>query len=245
MKKYSLIICIMLSLSLMTSCTTKDKSSSDLDTSQTSVTTPTQTSEIKPISLKDFDIKDFGYTSDDGLDVSFLDSDLQKLFREASFVAFLLSHGGDGYFESLGEIECTSSFKIHSDNMYVENNEIVEKTHYSRSGINYLSFTVKISELFTVRGESEWIRDEYRYKDVNNELWYMAGARGSSLGFNRIEFELTSQTDDKIEFKGIAYFDDEFTPNQPNYTEEHNYVIVKTANGWRFDEFEVWNINNV
>jgi len=234
MKKYSLIICIILTLSLMTSCGNKDKSSSDDNTSGASVTTTTTTTTPteattattttvpfpKSENLKDFVPSSFkNYENYKSIQPNFLNDDMKTLFVDCAYIAYLFNFGG----EIAG--------------ITIDLNGVNE---YLRTGIDYNSFRKYISNVFTSKCQENLHMDSYIFSEFNGELWSLAVAKGGKLGFNRVEFELTSQTDDRIEFKGIAYFDDEFTPNQPNYTEEHNYVIVKTADGWQFDQFELW-----
>lgn len=77
-------------------------------------------------------------------------------------------------------------------------------------------------------------------------------ARGSNLTYKDKQFELVSESDDKIEFKAIAnysweaVYDTEEKFKQSgiegdyNWSEEYKFELTKTDKGWRVSHFEGW-----
>ena len=89
--------------------------------------------------------------------------------------------------------------------------------------------------------------------EQNGHAYGLNSARGGNIYYLGHTFVLDSQTDDRIEFHADAYYQtdadgfDMYTgdyfynqePTVPYEVRTCKYVLVKTDDGWRFDEITV------
>ena len=229
MKKILSILLLMVLLT--TACSKSEDSSLNIDSSNSnSSTIDDSLSSVDNLSVAlveeiseyiDFKPSDFeDYEHYKSIAPSFLNNDQKILFADAALLEFMDSFGASGYLPVC----------------YGKLNDLYYKTNYT-----YSSFKDSFLNTFECKYLVTKFNFLNRYTNFfDDKLYFLESFRGSELWFDHIEFELISQTDEKIEFKGIAYFDVPEEENQEDYTVEHNFEIINTSDGWRFDKFETW-----
>ncbi len=220
----------------------------DTTTVETTTSAP-QTSEVEyvtpaviPYEKGEFTLDNPEYEHliyENNYDVSFLSEDLQQQFLDAKFLAYAL----ESFPMDLGF--CTyadmNSLKTQAVIDIIDENVLYGQGSYIISTISYDSFIENINEIFTEDYLEKTI-DNDKYFDYNGYLTIVNGEGGNVLGFKEIEFELVSETEDKIEFVGTATYTEDNSADSPiRDIREYEFVIIDTENGWRFDEFPIWN----
>jgi len=120
------------------------------------------------------------------------------------------------------------------------NNNGEEMNGFKKSGYSYQSFQEYIATVFTAEYTNVLFdENELLYKNINGELCYSSGGRGSNGAFDSIIFEVTEESSDMIILKATARYCHSDTPNE-EYFKEFTYTVIKTEEGLRFDNFELW-----
>ena len=184
---------------------------------------PTKTLYYKPYDNEVFNLNN--------PDLDFLEDNPKELFYKANVV--------DGLLELSSEIYRTDKMKTEGNLSGNSSRIEVGDMTYYKTGISYDSFYAYISSAFT----EEFLENHglNQYYDYNGQLCATFGSRGGNIDFHNIGFELQSETDTEICFKGTAYYGEPGEDYDPEtgYTHEYNFKIIKTDNGWRFSEFEL------
>lgn len=139
--------------------------------------------------------------------------------------------------------------------------EYVEDDNMTINGAFYSR--IKSSEITTVQDVKQYfeqyLTDNYinnnidmnEFIEQNGYVYGLNGAKGGNITYLGHTFVLDSQTDDRIEFHAEAYYQvtdsdiysgDYFynqEPTVPYEVKDCKYVLVKTDDGWRFDEFSI------
>lgn len=111
---------------------------------------------------------------------------------------------------------------------------------YTQSGISYNSFIEYIKTIFTDEYAEYLITSDVSpYANINGELCYASVGRGSNDIYDNFEFSIYEQSSEKIVIVGTGYQYKSDSPTDYNI-QEYYYTVVKTADGWRFDNFELW-----
>ncbi|MCM1335996.1 MAG: hypothetical protein NC237_13230, partial [Eubacterium sp.] len=116
---------------------------------------------------------------------------------------------------------------------------------YLESGYTYESFRDAYYDVFT-RETADMMFARYPcFVSYRGELWYKSTSAGGNVGEVWQEYELTEQSDTVLAFKRIAYsvpigepLEDYDPDKKDTYEkEEVSFRFVKTADGWRVEEF--------
>lgn len=170
----------------------------------------------------------------------FLDEEQQLLYRKA-YRLYEAMFGGSSSGIDIPRISGQPKLPSmeNATIAYAGNNYIVSTGRYS----NWDDFSMVIYSVYT---DEFWkhmnqLNGVERYVNVDGRMCYLDLGRGSGrlyLG-QPDEFELVSQTDDSIIFTLIGHYGQaiEDGGNGENYTIEYPMKLVKTENGWRFEEF--------
>jgi len=165
--------------------------------------------------------------------LNFLSDENKNLFSTALDIYYIFDVDSESY---------------HNERyLWLKNNYDVEieigENYYIRSGMNFQSFSDYIYSCF-VETEAIKLLERETYVNYNGELCICEIGRGTDPFFYDIRFELISENENEINFKGIArYLDFEHWDNPDEYAtiKEYNYKIIMTENGWRFSQFALWN----
>lgn len=173
----------------------------------------------------------------------FFDEDLQQYFAEAYSIEQWSAWGAQFEYDDI-------------DYFLVEYQDY--NKYYSRITNSEFKTVDDIRNYF-----KQYFTDDYINKNIpmdnfveqDGKLYGVNGARGGNVYYLGHSFVLDSQSSDRIEFHAVAYYqnidDDESAemydgdyfynrePNVPYSTQNYKYVLVKTADGWRFDELQV------
>ena len=178
----------------------------------------------------------------------FLGTEQQLLYRQA-FAMY--SHIFGASTESVDEWPAAYGFPPEK---VVERNGMQYTPSTGRYG-RWENFEEAVLSVFTPRlwaQRNSWGEGVPVYTDIDGRLYYIAAARGS-YGYNDnfpVTFELARRTEDEIVFVMTGYYSEPY-PREGESGEErdarlaadYEYSIdfpmrmVKTENGWRFDEF--------
>jgi len=165
--------------------------------------------------------------------LNFLSDENKALFRKAFDIYWIFDVDSESY--------------RNERYLWLKNNYNVDikigENYYIRSGMNFQSFSDYIYSCF-VETEAIKLLERETYVNYNGELCICEIGRGTDPFFYDIRFELISENENEINFKGIArYLDFEHWDNPDEYAtiKEYNYKIIMTENGWRFSQFALWN----
>ncbi|MEE7581768.1 MAG: DL-endopeptidase inhibitor IseA family protein [Oscillospiraceae bacterium] len=140
---------------------------------------------------------------------------------------------------------------------YVQEDTIIHNNHtYSRiksPEINTVQDVKQYFEQYLTESFIDGYINMNSFIEQNGHAYGLNGARGGNIYYLGHTFVLDSQTDDRIEFHADAYYqtdDDGFDmytgdyfynqePTVPYEVRTCKYVLVKTDDGWRFDEITV------
>lgn len=186
---------------------------------------------------------------DDSLGISvpdFLDSDQQLLYRQAHAIYsrlfganVMIAIGMEDKFPDLPNLE--------------EQNGITYTKAVGRYAA-WADFDAMVHSLFTDRfwTARNAIQRGERYVNINGALYFLDASMGGYYRNERFPdtFTLISQTDDEIAFTLTGYYSspwpgegetiearDQRLEDGWDYTLDFNLKLVRTADGWRFDEF--------
>ncbi|MBD5144425.1 MAG: hypothetical protein HDT21_00665 [Ruminococcus sp.] len=97
-------------------------------------------------------------------------------------------------------------------------------------------------ELFTNVLTEDYARElaQERYIDENGNLVSHDGGRGSNIFYYGHCFFPVSSDDEQVTFKATVIYCHSDNPYAVGF-EEINYHMVNTENGWRVDNFDLWN----
>lgn len=171
----------------------------------------------------------------------FLSDENKELFKRAEYIyynAFVCS----GFNFTIDDSRKTTDFEGSSDYGYAY------ETDYDYSELeDYVESVFTGDALEQINGGlSSYV------KDSSGKLCWIDAARGTDIFYNDKTFELVSESDDKIEFKAVANYswkemyatEEEFkesgTEGDYEWTEEYNFELTKTDDGWRVSRFEYW-----
>lgn len=148
-------------------------------------------------------------------------------------------------------------FAFDSPFEYVQEDTIIHNNHtYSRiksPEINTVQDVKQYFEQYLTESFIDGYINMNSFIEQNGHAYGLNGARGGNIYYLGHTFVLDSQTDDRIEFHADAYYqtdDDGFDmytgdyfynqePTVPYEVRTCKYVLVKTDDGWRFDEITV------
>lgn len=171
----------------------------------------------------------------------FLSDENKKLFERAEYITFftLVSTGFDS---TVDESRLTTDFEGSDGSLYAY------ETDYM-----YSDFEDYISSVFTGEALEKVKNDLGSYFETSDgKLCWVDAARGTNIFYVDKTFEPVSETDDKIEFKAIANYSGEAVYGSEEafnesgdggeyaWSEEYNFEMVKTDDGWRVSRFEYW-----
>ncbi len=178
----------------------------------------------------------------------FLGTEQQLLYRQA-FAMY--GHIFGASTESVDEWPAAYGFQPGE---IVERNGMQYTPSTGRYG-RWEDFEEAVLSVFTPRlwaQRNSWGEGVPVYTDIDGRLYYIAAARGS-YGYNDnfpVTFKLTRRTDDEIVFVMTGYYSEPYPREGESFEErdarlaaDYEYSIdfpmrlVKTENGWRFDEF--------
>lgn len=174
----------------------------------------------------------------------FLDKDQQTLYHRALFVYSCL-FGGD-----------TSEVCIGNEDKFPNMEETVERNGilYTKARGRYAAwadFNAMIHSVFTDNFWAERNEDTI-FINIDGTLYYLNAAMGREYRNENFPdtFKLNSKTDDEITFTLTGYYSspwpnegetseqrDQRLKNGWEYTLDFTIKLVRTAEGWRFDEF--------
>lgn len=148
-------------------------------------------------------------------------------------------------------------FAFDSPFEYVQEDTIIHNNHtYSRiksPEINTVQDVKQYFEQYLTESFIDGYINMNSFIEQNGHAYGLNGARGGNIYYLGHTFVLDSQTDDRIEFHADAYYQtpaedgemylgDYFYNQEPTVPYEVRtckYVLVKTDDGWRFDEITV------
>lgn len=171
----------------------------------------------------------------------FLSDENKKLFERAEYITFftLVSTGFDS---TVDESRLTTDFEGSDGSLYAY------ETDYM-----YSDFEDYISSVFTGEALENLKQNPGSYYETGDgRLCWVDAARGTNIFYVDKTFELISETDDKIEFKAIANYSGEYMYGSEEefinsgaegpyeWSEEYNFELVNTDDGWRVSKFEYW-----
>lgn len=216
-------------------------------TPQTQEETTTVTDEVSTDGLLQFSnthskMRGQGYYTHLKQAPDFLNEELKKLFNEAVYIwenlyvdtGFGLSFNNEGFID------------FNDPNQTVQ----IDGYNYIKSGVSYESFYNYLSSVYTESlVDSELFKGSY--KNVDGELVWLNSSGGFDITRGEIKFELVLETDSMIKIKRITNhswsysmskkeFKDKNIDGPYEWIEEDSIIIVKTENGWRFEEFSLW-----
>lgn len=178
-------------------------------------------SEIQNSALKEYPAIKVDYTLDE-CELCWGNDELTELFYRAMYIRMNL-------------------FEFPSRELF-DNYGTVQKNGitYIRSGISFESFYDRITEVLTLRYASELFDNfEFMYTDVDGELCFAYGERGTEVGFKSIKFQIAEETSERIVINGVAIYCNPDNEDEESLS-EYTYNVVMTENGWRFDNFDLW-----
>lgn len=202
--------------------TTEETTSETAETTEaTEASEATETTEAAETTLVDYIAPQYDLTeARSELSIDFLDDEQFMQFYRANQIA--------------------SMFNMAASISNLEEYTISETDDYKKiTNVSYESFLTYINSVFTYEKTVAYLDSaDSPFTNVDGAVCWVDGARGGNITFKDISFELISQTDDNIKFKGIAtYQDDE---ESDPYTEEYEYEMVKQENGWNLTDFTMW-----
>ena len=116
--------------------------------------------------------------------------------------------------------------------------EMDEKYFYS-TGISFDSFVDYLKSAYTDDSVTAFLNNT-SVKNVDGEVYWMDGARGSDISYSGVSFELIEQSEESIKFKAVAEYKDPADENSEAHYEEIPFEMVLTDNGWRMNGFTLW-----
>lgn len=172
----------------------------------------------------------------------FLSDVNQELFKRAEYISF-------NAFVSTGFGMPVSQERETSDFKGSENVGVAYETDYM-----YSEFEDYIKSVFD--GEAlektlESLESAY-FETSGGKLCWIDAARGTNIFYKDKTFELVNESEDKIEFKAKAVYsqeglyesEEDFKKSgmegEYEWTEEYNFELTKTDDGWRVTRFEYW-----
>lgn len=171
----------------------------------------------------------------------FLSDENKKLFERAEYITFftLVSTGFDS---TVDESRLTTDFEGSDGSLYAY------ETDYMYSDLEDF-----IASVFTGEALENLKQNPGSYYETGDgKLCWVDAARGTNIFYVDKTFELISETDDKIEFKAIANYSGEYMYGSEEefinsgaegpyeWSEEYNFELVNTDDGWRVSKFEYW-----
>lgn len=217
-----------------TSDTTSSETITEVETtlaqtsSEFSETTTTETVTEATTTTKIEEKSGFYFEPEDGYAERFVDdlTDDPELFEHFSDALFIYRE----FYSGIG----------FNPNGIFENNGQVEGMYgYTHSGVAYSDYRDFLLRYFTEDFVYELEDENYGCINIDGELCYdYGGGRGGNIFFNGAELMITERTDDLITLKLKINYCDESNPdsNITVKTESHRIYVVKTDDGWRFDD---------
>ena len=157
----------------------------------------------------------------------FLTEDQQQLYRAAYRMYY--------HFSMSGGFALDRSVSIQGDN---------ERTFYLDKGFeSYSAFQKALESVFTEDYANRLRNDTQLYMDDGNDrLFSSPGDRGGNIDYVSTSFELVSQSAEELTFHLIGHYREdagfgEKGGSAKETTQEYPIHMVRTENGWRFDNF--------
>lgn len=115
----------------------------------------------------------------------------------------------------------------------------MDENYYYSTGVSFDSFVDYLKSAYTDDSVSALLNNT-SVKNVEGEVYWIDGARGSDISYSGVSFELIEQSEDSIKFKAVAEYKDQFDENSEAHYEEIPFEMVSTDNGWRMNGFTLW-----
>ena len=232
-KKNIIVICLFISL-LTTACsenTGRENTQQSVTTIKEQTMTTTETSETNtdenPITLTEYNIFEKNYKNDleyNGME--FMTKEQQKVFWLVTEVYSLYDSGPDNFWYDDPQA------------LWVDGSVRVGDREYLHTGYTYESVIESYNSIMSEDIFSDAMKE--RYADYNGEFVVINGGGGGDPSFTgKIDFQLVSSDDSKLEFKVIAYYADPGT-NESLGTQEYNCEMKKIDESWIVTKFEFW-----
>lgn len=171
----------------------------------------------------------------------FLEEDLKDLFGKA--LEFEMDWSISlAVFDVHDSVRDSGSYTIEKDGRL-----------YNRTGYSYESFYEFLSTMFTKRKVDEMLSEMLSYDliiNIDGEVCYADVGRGGAITYKDGYFELISKTENEVKFKYIGHYSyegimteeelREINDGPYSWDEEFIFSIVKTDDGWRVDEINLW-----
>lgn len=172
----------------------------------------------------------------------FLSDENKELFEKAEYI----------YFNT--NISTGFNFTASEENKTTDFEGSEERGAAFKTDYDYSEFKDYLKSTFTgdALNEIQLSADSAYLKTSDGKLCWIDAARGTNISYKDKQFELVSESDDKIEFKAIAnysweaVYDTEEKFKQSgiegdyNWSEEYKFELTKTDKGWRVSHFEGW-----
>ncbi|MCQ2979357.1 MAG: IseA DL-endopeptidase inhibitor family protein [Clostridia bacterium] len=231
MKKYLLMLLLLLSVTVLTACnntkevTDEEKIEETIDEEKEGIPYP----NAMPTSLK------FG--------INELTADLSKdeLSNEDILNAYL-------YADSISMFMnvCTLENVNYEDRIEITNpaNGFVMDYYKSNDFNTYDDFKNYISKVFSKEMTEKLLTNE-SYQSYDDMLYILPAGRGTDIFALDDTYKIVKESDNKISFKVATGYIDEKSGKEPNefadpdYYEYNNFDLEKLDEGWRFTSFPV------
>ncbi|MGN0595720.1 MAG: DL-endopeptidase inhibitor IseA family protein [Ruminiclostridium sp.] len=115
----------------------------------------------------------------------------------------------------------------------------MDENYYYSTGLSFDSFVDYLKSAYTDDSVTAFLNNT-SVKNVEGEVYWMDGARGSDISYSGVSFELIEQSEESIKFKAVAEYKDQFDENSEATYEEIPFEMVSTDNGWRMNGFTLW-----
>lgn len=172
----------------------------------------------------------------------FLSDENKELFKKAENIYF-------NVFVSTGFNMTGSMDNETTDFEGSENVSVAFESEYMYSDFeNYIESIFSGDALEAVNKGAETLYHE----TSDGKLCWVDAGRGTNISYKEKRFELVNESEDKIEFKAVADYswegiyesEEEFKESgmdgEYNWSEEYNFELTKTEDGWRISHFEYW-----
>ena len=235
MKKF---IPLILSVSFLAGCAAGEQSSGKTGSGQTEQTAQETENGGQEVSAFAAEVEKnmFGEEPPE-----FLSEENQKLFEKAEFITY-------STFVMAGFGVVPDQNRTTTDFEMSENFGYAYETDYMYSDLEDY-----IASVFTGEALENLKQNPGSYYETGDgRLCWVDAARGTNIFYVDKTFELISETDDKIEFKAIANYSGEYMYGSEEefinsgaegpyeWSEEYNFELVNTDDGWRVSKFEYW-----
>lgn len=230
------IIAVFVLSLLLASCSSGDSISETKAMAIESQDISANINESTTVISTSYELSNFGYTpiltnQINNYNVN-VDNEIVSLTEKATdiyYVYFL--NLSESTFENKGTVLINISDDVWTSNYSEE---------FIRTGISYDSFYNFLCQTFSENYVNNVLFKRNVYHNFNNELCFTPfAAYIPNNCFDSIEFYTSEVTDNKITLNAVAKYVDIEDPDS-TWESTYQFNIIKTDNGWRFDNFEEW-----